>query len=214
MVGLSHRTYECLISLARRSRQTIRGIDVTLCSQHLCSTRSPLTDVTTWKSFSRRPLDRSTAGAWCGAQCRAGRAGATAGPRRPAWSIACKKAYQLGFSGRWTGNRSRGVRLPRGLRTGTLAARAARTIASMSCGRAYVFFFVLRRFRGQGIVRRLIAAAVEHAGEKAAAVVEAYPVDPQSPSYRIMGFVPSFEAAGFQEVGAAGTRRHVMRLAL
>jgi hypothetical protein len=44
--------------------------------------------------------------------------------------------------------------------------------------------------------------------------VEAYPVDEAAPSYRFMGFVPVFAAAGFTEVGRAGTRRHVMRLNL
>jgi hypothetical protein len=45
-------------------------------------------------------------------------------------------------------------------------------------------------------------------------MVEAYPVAPDAPSYRFMGFVPVFEEAGFAEVGRAGTRRHVMRLSL
>jgi GNAT superfamily N-acetyltransferase len=77
-----------------------------------------------------------------------------------------------------------------------------------------VCFFALRRLRGQGIIQRLIGAAVEQAKTKRATVVESYPVDPDSPSYRFMGFVSSFEAAGFREVGTAGTRRHVMRLTL
>jgi GNAT superfamily N-acetyltransferase len=75
-------------------------------------------------------------------------------------------------------------------------------------------FFVVRRLRGHNMVRRLLAAAVDHARAKGAAVVEAYPVDPDAPSYRFMGFVPVFEAAGFVEVGCAGRRRHVMRLQL
>ena len=37
-----------------------------------------------------------------------------------------------------------------------------------------------------------------------------FPVDPDSPSYRFMGFVRFFEAAGFREVGRAGSRRHVI----
>ena len=45
-----------------------------------------------------------------------------------------------------------------------------------------------------------------------ATVLEAYPVDPDSPSYRFMGFVPSFAEAGFVETGRAGERRHVMQL--
>ena len=77
-----------------------------------------------------------------------------------------------------------------------------------------VCFFLPRRLRRQGITKRLIAAAVEHARRNEATVIEAYPVYPDFPSYRFMGFVPSFEAAGFREVGTAGTRRHVMRLTL
>ena len=77
-----------------------------------------------------------------------------------------------------------------------------------------VCFFVPRRFRGQGMTRRLIGAAVDLAREKGAAVVEAYPVDPDAPSYRFMGFVGSFEAMGFRAVGRAGSRRHVMHLSV
>jgi GNAT superfamily N-acetyltransferase len=82
------------------------------------------------------------------------------------------------------------------------------TIWSLVC------FFVPRKARGQGTVRSLIAAAVEYARQGGATMVEAYPVDETAPSYRFMGFVPVFAAAGFKEIGRAGTRRHVMRLDL
>jgi GNAT superfamily N-acetyltransferase len=72
--------------------------------------------------------------------------------------------------------------------------------------------FITRRLRGEGLSAELIAAALAHARRKGAKIVEAYPVDPDSPSYRFMGFLPAFEAAGFQPAGRAGTRRHVMRL--
>ena len=75
-----------------------------------------------------------------------------------------------------------------------------------------ICFFVPRRRRGEGMVHRLIAAAVAHARKRGATVVEAYPVPPDAPSYRFMGFVPVFEKAGFTDSGMAGTRRHVMRL--
>ncbi len=75
-----------------------------------------------------------------------------------------------------------------------------------------VYFFVPRRLRLKGIVRQLVRAAVDHSREKDATVVEAYPVDRDSPSYRFMGFVATFKALGFREVGRAGIRRHVMRL--
>ena len=75
-------------------------------------------------------------------------------------------------------------------------------------------FFLRREHRGQGMMKAMIDAAVAHARKKGAVAVEAYPVDPDSPSYRFMGFVPAFEAAGFEHVGRAGTRRRVMRLEL
>ena len=77
-----------------------------------------------------------------------------------------------------------------------------------------VCFFVKREFRGQGLPDRLIRAAIDHAKGRGAKVVEAYPVDPDSPSYRFMGVVNMFEKAGFKLVGQAGTRRHVMRIEL
>ncbi len=77
-----------------------------------------------------------------------------------------------------------------------------------------VCFFVTREYRGQGMTARLIDAAIEHARKRGATVIVAYPVDPDSPSYRFMGFVGAFKKAGFVEIGRAGTRRHVMRLEL
>lgn len=77
-----------------------------------------------------------------------------------------------------------------------------------------VCFFVPRKLRGDGLVRRLIAGAVAHAKRNGATVVEAYPVPPDAPSYRFMGFVPVFAEAGFKDAGRAGVRRHVMRLAV
>jgi GNAT superfamily N-acetyltransferase len=80
------------------------------------------------------------------------------------------------------------------------------TIWSLTCMYAH------RSVRGQGIAHQLIAAAVSHAKKHKATSIEAYPVAPDSPSYRFMGFIPAFEKAGFHQVGTAGTRRHVMRL--
>lgn len=76
---------------------------------------------------------------------------------------------------------------------------------------AVACFFAVRRLRGTGITRRLIAAAVSLARSKGAAMVEAYPVDPDSPSYKFMGTVPAFQSMGFECAGAEGKRRRVMR---
>jgi GNAT superfamily N-acetyltransferase len=75
-------------------------------------------------------------------------------------------------------------------------------------------FFVVRTLRGSAIVKQLLAAAVRHARAHGAKVVESYPVDPDSPSYRFMGFVPMFREAGFKELAREGKRRHVMQLNL
>lgn len=77
-----------------------------------------------------------------------------------------------------------------------------------------VCFFVKRQLRGRGATEQLLMAAIEEARRSGAKIVEAYPVDPQSPSYRFMGFVDTFRRADFKEVGTAGLRRHVLRLAL
>jgi len=93
-------------------------------------------------------------------------------------------------------------------RLGGPAAEPGETIWSLAC------MFTPRKRRGQGMAHRLIAAAAEHARREGATVLEAYPVADDAPSYRFMGFVSAFERAGFTEIGMAGTRRHVMRLAL
>lgn len=73
-------------------------------------------------------------------------------------------------------------------------------------------FYVPRRHRGSGMARALLEAAIREAVSRGATVIEAYPVDPESPSYRFMGFTSMFAAAGFVESHRAGTRRHVMQL--
>lgn len=74
--------------------------------------------------------------------------------------------------------------------------------------------FVPRTRRGAGSTTELIEAAIAHAKKRGARVLEAYPVDDDSPSYRFMGRRRFFDALGFEHVGRAGTRRHVMRLTL
>ncbi len=76
---------------------------------------------------------------------------------------------------------------------------------------AVVCFFIKREYRGRGFSKKLLLAAIDHAARNGATMVEAYPVDPDSPSYRFMGFVETFRDAGFRKVGRAGQRRHVMR---
>jgi GNAT superfamily N-acetyltransferase len=79
---------------------------------------------------------------------------------------------------------------------------------------ALTCMFIRRTHRGRGFGHQLIGAAIAEAKKRKADVLEAYPVDPDSPSYRHMGFVPAFEAAGFKPGGKIGSRRHLMRLTI
>ncbi|RUW18304.1 MAG: GNAT family N-acetyltransferase, partial [Mesorhizobium sp.] len=73
-------------------------------------------------------------------------------------------------------------------------------------------FYVPRALRGGGLAAALLDAAIDHAFDRGARVIEAYPVDQAAPSYRFMGFRDMFRVRGFHEIGTAGSRRHVMRL--
>lgn len=75
-------------------------------------------------------------------------------------------------------------------------------------------FFIKRPYRQQGLSEQLIAQAIETAKRHGATYLEAYPVAPDAPSYRFMGFVPTFEKLGFSFQHMAGSRRHVMWLKL
>lgn len=80
------------------------------------------------------------------------------------------------------------------------------------CVWSIVCFFIHRSYRNQGLTGRLIEHAVSYARSNGADVVEAYPVEKSSPSYRFMGFTSHFERAGFVKIGKAGARRSVMQL--
>ena len=67
--------------------------------------------------------------------------------------------------------------------------------------------FVRRDHRGRGLTGKLLDTAADYARACGARVLEAYPVDPQSPSYRFMGFRPLYAQHGFREVGRYVVRR-------
>jgi GNAT superfamily N-acetyltransferase len=75
-------------------------------------------------------------------------------------------------------------------------------------------FFIRADHRKQAGLAALLAAAEACAAREGATAIEAYPVDPESPSYRFSGFLSSFAAAGYEKVGTVGSRRHVVRKAL
>jgi hypothetical protein len=91
---------------------------------------------------------------------------------------------------------------------GGMNAQPSECIWSLAC------MFIKREFLGHHLTAQVIQAAVAHAKAHGATSVEAYPVDRDSPSFRFMGFVDMFQAAGFSKVGRAGQRRHVMQLSL
>lgn len=81
---------------------------------------------------------------------------------------------------------------------------ALKNVWSIAC------FFIKKEFRGKWLVSCLIDEAKTYARENGAAYLEAFPVEPESPSYRHMGFIKIFNKAGFVYTHMAGTRRHVM----
>ena len=75
-----------------------------------------------------------------------------------------------------------------------------------------VCFFIKRKFRNNGINKLLLTEAIKYAKENGAEYIEAYPVEPDSPSYRFMGFKHTFEKANFNFIKKVGSRRNVMLL--
>lgn len=73
-----------------------------------------------------------------------------------------------------------------------------------------VCFFIKRQYRNTGLSKILIDKSKEYARKLGAEYLEAYPVAMDSPSYRFMGFVSTFENKGFRFVKKAGSRRNVM----
>ena len=77
-----------------------------------------------------------------------------------------------------------------------------------------VCFFIKKEYRQKGITEELIKQAIKYAKDNGANYVEAYPVEPESPSYRFMGFKPIFDKLGFDFKHKAGQRRYVMTLTI
>lgn len=79
-------------------------------------------------------------------------------------------------------------------------------------------FVVRREFRGLGLMRALLDAAIEHARAGGAVRLEAYPIDPsvalRSPNELFRGVVSTFMAAGFVETYRPKADRAVVELVL
>jgi GNAT superfamily N-acetyltransferase len=83
-----------------------------------------------------------------------------------------------------------------------------------------VCFFVARTSRRQGVMKALLDGAVRYAKRHDARLVEAYPIDMQSPKLAgqtlngyggYMGVASIFREAGFVEVGRASETQLIMR---
>jgi GNAT superfamily N-acetyltransferase len=74
--------------------------------------------------------------------------------------------------------------------------------------------FVKRSSRSQGLSDRLIEHAIAYSRLQGATMLEAYPVAPDSPSYRFCGFLNQFDRHGFKAVGRVGSRRTIVALTL
>lgn len=101
----------------------------------------------------------------------------------------------------------------------------SRTIPAVDDAPAWsIGCFVVRPgYRRRGVARALVRGAVAYARSQGAPAVEAYPIDPAgarvSSAFGFVGFVSTFEAAGFRRVlltGAhsAGLPRWLVRLDL
>jgi GNAT superfamily N-acetyltransferase len=74
--------------------------------------------------------------------------------------------------------------------------------------------YVAKRYRGQGVQRRLLKAAIRYAREQGVRILEAYPVDKPERSHDDFMFFGSrslYERAGFTEVVRRSPTRVVMR---
>jgi GNAT superfamily N-acetyltransferase len=84
---------------------------------------------------------------------------------------------------------------------------------SVSC------LFIAKSYRKQGVSIELLRAAVAHAKQQGAKIVEGYPVEPKSekdfpPAFAWNGILSAFIAAGFTEVARRSTTRPLMRITL
>lgn len=83
---------------------------------------------------------------------------------------------------------------------------------------AITCFVVRREFRGAGVAKRLLEAAVDHARAHGARVIEGYPVDTSvkktSSNDLFHGALSSFLDAGFSEVARPAPARPIVSLAV
>jgi len=125
-------------------------------------------------------------------------------------------AYLDGEPVGWCGLGPRAA-MPRLVRSQTIPAVDDTLVWSIGC------FVVGPGYRRRGVTRALLDGAVAYARRQGAPCIEAYPIDPAearvSSSFGFVGFISTFEAAGFRRVlltdaHSAGLPRWLVRLTL
>ncbi len=97
---------------------------------------------------------------------------------------------------------------PRLARSRTLAPVDDRPVWSITC------FFVASAWRGKGLTRALVEAAVRYARSRGATIVEAYPVEPArrlADAALYHGAASTFRTLGFEEVARRSAARPIVR---
>ena len=77
-----------------------------------------------------------------------------------------------------------------------------------------VCFFVSKPYRKSGLTHLLIRAAIDHAGNHGAQIIEAYPIDIHAKYIeyeRYSGLTTTYAREGFREVSRRSERRPIMR---
>ncbi len=78
-----------------------------------------------------------------------------------------------------------------------------------------VCFFVRKDYRGRGLTRQLIEAAVAYARSQGARIVEGYPIEPRAEEiptiYAYTGFFSTFVETGFVEVARRSASKPIVR---
>ena len=77
-----------------------------------------------------------------------------------------------------------------------------------------VCFVIAKRWRGQGLMTKLLSAAIRYARDHGAAILEAYPVEPDGTLRGYAGYTgiaSAFRKAGFVEVARPSHQQLIMR---